>query len=41
MGIDDRKGALVEATAFARAEARRLKACGPYGYKPARAIPEI
>lgn len=39
--LTDRHSALAEATAFARAEAKRLKAVGPYGYKPAREIPEV
>jgi hypothetical protein len=39
-GLTTRQEGLAQATAFARAEARRLKACGPFGYKPARPIRE-
>lgn len=40
-GLTDRQAALAEATAFARAEAKRLQAVGPFGFKPAREIPEV
>lgn len=40
-GHEIRQMALLDATRFARAEARRLKAVGPYGYRPAREIPEV
>lgn len=36
--LTDRQAALGEATTFARAEARRLKCHGPFGYKPARSF---
>lgn len=37
----DRQAALAGAMGFARAQAKRLKANGPFGYKPAREIPEV
>ena len=39
--VNDRHAALRAATEFARAEAKRLHAFPPYGYKPAREIPTI
>lgn len=38
---DERQAALSEARVFALAEAKRLKAYPPYGYKPARQIPKV